>query len=78
MSIRVACPSCGSQLNAPTHLVGRQAACGKCGTWFPVDVAHAVLAPPPPSTPVASPKAPPTPEEAAEAEAAALLLEEDE
>jgi biopolymer transport protein ExbD len=45
MSVTVECPHCGTLVEIPSALAGREAACGACGERFRVE------APPPPAEP---------------------------
>ena len=47
MPIRVACHSCGRQLNAPDNLAGRKAKCPSCGTVLPIRAAEPIEVVPP-------------------------------
>lgn len=66
MSIRIACPSCGAQLNVADECRGKQVRCGQCQRIMlvPGPVAPPAAVPPKPASPVAPappPVAPPPP-----------------
>ena len=63
----ITCPNCGTQLNAPDSLLGRQVTCGKCRCLF---VAHSQISPSDPSAGAQESPAPESTSSAAATQAA--------
>ena len=59
MAIRVACPGCGTELNVPDEMAGRQGKCPKCGQVMVIPQVAPATAPTPQAPPPAPAPGPP-------------------